>query len=103
MKGTQSFDNYVAEQLLGKPGFAEGYLRAAFEAIDEDQGEEAFLMALRQVVEARGGMTEIARKAGLSRESLYRALSARGNPTLRTLHAVIRAAGLRFADIARAA
>ena len=48
-------------------------------------------------------MALIAEKAQLSRESLYRTLSANGNPTLKTLSAVIHATGLRFADIAHAA
>jgi DNA-binding phage protein len=36
---------------------------------------------MRDVVEAQGGMTRAARLAGLNRESLYRQLSRRGNPT----------------------
>lgn len=42
------------------------------------------------------GMTEIARESGLSRESLYKALSADGNPEFATILKVIRALGLRF-------
>ena len=42
------------------------------------------------------GMTQVARDAGLSRESLYRALSADGNPSLATVLKVIRALGLRL-------
>jgi probable addiction module antidote protein len=49
-------------------------------------------------------MTQVARDAGLSRESLYRALSADGNPSLATVLKVIRALGLRLqvqaADVA---
>lgn len=93
-------DDETIEMLRRDPPFAAAYLRASLEEIDQPGGEEAFLMALRHVVEARGGMAEIARRAGLSRESLYRSLSAKGNPTLRTLHKVINAAGLRFADLA---
>ena len=59
----------------------------------------SFLTALRHVVEARGGMAEIAEKAGLSRESLYRALSPKGNPTLRTLRQVVHATGMTFASL----
>jgi probable addiction module antidote protein len=45
-------------------------------------------------------MAEVAQKAGLSRESLYRALSPKGNPTLRTMRKVVHAAGLTFAAFA---
>lgn len=101
--GTESYDAMVIGMARKDPVFVAAYLRVAFGEIDEPGGEQAFLVALRPVVEARGGMTEIARRAGLSRESLYRTLSAQGNPTLRTLHKVINAAGLTFAQITRAA
>jgi probable addiction module antidote protein len=48
------------------------------------------------VVDARGGIASTAEKAHLSRETLYRTLSARGNPTIRTLNAVLKATGLKF-------
>lgn len=101
--GTERYDAMVIEMSRKDPVFAAAYLRIALEEIDEPGGEQAFLVALRHVVEARGGMTEIARRAGLSRESLYRTLSAQGNPTLRTLHKVINAAGLTFAQITHTA
>jgi probable addiction module antidote protein len=52
------------------------------------------LIALRQVAEARGGIASVAKAAGIERESLYRALSPRGNPRFSTLVAVTRAMGL---------
>lgn len=99
----KTHDSAVIEMLQNNSDFAAEYLRVAFEEMDEAGGEAAFLAALRHVVEARGGMTAIAEKAQLSRESLYRALSPAGNPTLKTLCAVVHATGIRFADIAHAA
>ncbi len=64
------------------------------------EGREALLIALRHVAQAQG-MNEVASKAGIQRESLYRVLSPKGNPTLSTLLAVLGAAGLRF-SVARA-
>lgn len=101
--GVVSDDEETIDMIRRDPEFGMLYLRTALAEIDEPAGEAIFLTALRQVIEARGGMTEVARKAGLSRESLYRALSPKGNPTLRTLHKVINAAGLRFADLTRVA
>ena len=100
---TRPHDDAMIAMLRQTPEFAAEYLRVAFKELDEEGGEAAFLIALRHVVEARGGMALIAEKAQLSRESLYRTLSANGNPTLKTLSAVIHATGLRFADIAHAA
>lgn len=100
---TRPHDDAMVDMLKRDPDFAVDYLRAAFDELDEEGGEASFLTALRQIVEARGGMAAIAERASLSRESLYRALSPNGNPTLKTLSAVVHAAGLRFADIARQA
>jgi probable addiction module antidote protein len=63
-----------------------------------EEGDPAGLMqALRNVAEAQGGVARIAERAGLSRETLYRTLSKRGNPQLKSLAAILGAAGLRLA------
>ncbi|NWB85075.1 putative addiction module antidote protein [Pseudomonas gingeri] len=102
MNRSRSHDQSVIEMIRNDPAFAVEYLRLAFEELDADGGEAGFLTALRHVIEARGGMAEIAEKAGLSRESLYRSLSPKGNPTLRTMKRVVHATGLTFASIAAA-
>ena len=83
----------VIERLRARPKLAAAYVQAAIEA--GDQG--ALLLALRTVAEARGGMTMIAEKAGLKRESVSRALSASGNPRLSSLNAILSATGLQIA------
>ncbi|PHR65085.1 addiction module antidote protein [Alcanivorax sp.] len=92
-------DDAVIEMLREDPSMAVDYLRTAFDELDELGGESAFLLALRHVVEAQGGMAVVAERAKVSRESLYRALSPKGNPTLKTMTAVIRAAGIQFHDL----
>lgn len=72
------------------------YLKAAMESLDDPDNRAAGLLALRTVVEAYGGLGAVAIEAGISRESLYRALSPKGNPTLRTLVAVLKTVGLRL-------
>lgn len=54
-------------------------------------------IALRTVADALGGMSVLAERTGLSRETLYRTLSDKGNPRLDTLAAILRACGLRLA------
>ncbi|CDM88410.1 DNA-binding protein [Xenorhabdus bovienii] len=78
-------DDTMVQLLREDTEFAQHYLHQAFVDMDEEGGQEALLMALRHVVEARGGMAQIADKAGVSRETLYRTLSPKGNPTLKTL------------------
>ena len=60
-----------------------------------ENDKAAFLVALRDVVEATGGMSHMAKCAGLKRPSLYKVFSKRGNPTLETLQAILEALGLR--------
>jgi probable addiction module antidote protein len=72
---------------------AEEYLNAALEEDDP----ELFLLALRNVAEAQGGIAQLAKKAKLNRESLYRMLSDRGNPEFRSLDALLHALGFRLA------
>lgn len=100
MSKSRNHDETVIDMIRSDEAFAEAYLHAAFEELDEEGGEASFLMALRHVVEAKGGMALVSDKAGLSRESLYRALSPKGNPTLRTMKKVLHATGLSFAAIA---
>jgi probable addiction module antidote protein len=71
---------------------AAAYVQAAIE-----EGDPAgILQALRNVAEARGGIARIAEKTGLNREALYRTLSKRGNPQLKSLAAILDATGLRL-------
>jgi len=102
MNRSRSHDQSVIEMIRNDPAFAVEYLRLAFEELDADGGEAGFLTVLRHVIEARGGMAEIAEKTGLSRESLYCSLSPKGNPTLRTMKRLVHATGLTFASITTA-
>lgn len=72
------------------------YLKAAMESLDNPDDRAAGLLALRTVAEAYGGLGAVAAEAGISRESLYRTLSAKGNPTLKTLLAVLKAVGMKL-------
>ena len=93
---SRSHDETVVELLREDPHFADEYLTESLNALDEPGGQEAFLQALRHIAEAQG-MAAVAQRAGLPRESLYKSLSGKGNPTLKTLLAVLNAAGLRLA------
>lgn len=87
----ESYTDQLVEALKD-PVEAAAYLQAAIEEGDR----EALLVAMRHVTAAHGGMTAIAQQTGLSRESLYRAFSRRGNPTVATLSSVLAATGLRL-------
>jgi probable addiction module antidote protein len=78
---------------LKNPDDAADYLNACL----EDSDVRVFLLALRDVADARGGMRTLACDTRLNRESLYRMLSKSGNPSLDSLAAVLHACGLRLA------
>ena len=92
-KASTSHDEAMIRELRENPDFAAEYLRAALEDAEEPQ---VLLVALRRVAEARGGVAKVAKAAGIERESLYRALSAHGNPRLSTLVAVTKAMSLKL-------
>ncbi|MBF0462734.1 MAG: putative addiction module antidote protein [Magnetococcales bacterium] len=94
-RASVSHDDAMVQELRNDPELAAAYLQAAM----EDEEEPAvLLLALRHVADAYG-MPKVAELAGIQRESLYRALSPKGNPTLRTLTAVLKAVGLRLTVI----
>jgi probable addiction module antidote protein len=88
-----SHDECMVRELRADPKFAAEYLKVALEDTEEPA---VLLIALRRIAEARGGIAKVAKAAGIERESLYRALSARGNPRLSTLVAVTKAVGLKL-------
>ena len=94
MKGTASVshDEAMLRELRENPEFAAEYLRAAME---DDAEPRVLLVAMRRIAEAHG-FANVAKSAGIERESLYRALSPRGNPRFSTLVAVAKAMGLRL-------
>ena len=86
-------------EALKNPREALAYLKAALEETD---APEVFLVALRNVAEARG-ITRLAREAHMNREHLYRLLSKRGDPSLGSLSAILAALGLKLSLKHRAA
>lgn len=79
---------------LQNPEEAAAYLDAALEAGDQ----EAFLLALRQVAEARlGSVGELTGRSGLNQKRLYQTLSEQANPQLASLEQLLHAMGLRLA------
>jgi probable addiction module antidote protein len=78
-------------KVLQDPEEAALYLESAL----EDGNEAVFLLALRDVVEATVGMSELAEKTERNRESLYKTLSASGNPS--SVRSILDGLGYRLA------
>ncbi len=92
MKATVPHHDYLIRHLSKSPQEAIAYLNAAL----EDGNKEVFLLALRNVLEAYGGMTKISRTTKLHRVSLYKMLSKKGNPEIDSVIAVLNALDIRF-------
>ena len=75
---------------------AAAYLQAAFDEYQDTGSSEAFLLALKNVAEAKGGLTSLSKKTHLNRQSLYRTLSSKGNPRLQTLGLLFKALGFHI-------
>src|SRR5690625_7707258 len=89
--------SFSVADYLNTPDRAAEYLNAAM----EDGDERVLLTALRNVVRASVGMTSLAEKSGLARESTYRMLSENGNPRLSSLIDILHALDLDLAIKAR--
>jgi probable addiction module antidote protein len=87
-----SHDEALVAELRKDPNFAVAYLQ---DVLEENDDPRIFLIALRRLAQAHG-IAKIAKAAGVERESLYRSLSAKGNPRLTTVLAVAKAIGVKL-------
>ena len=71
-------------------------MEVAREEFEKDNDVNALLDTLRLVAQAQGGLAALARKAAISRQCLHEALSAHGNPRLRTFQSVLGSLGFRM-------
>ncbi|MEP7063064.1 MAG: addiction module antidote protein [Betaproteobacteria bacterium] len=93
MMGTRSHELATIESFRRNPRNAAEYLNAVLEDGDQDE----LMLALRRLANAFGGVGELAQAADLNATTLYRTLSQRGNPELKSLAAILKAMGLRIA------
>ncbi len=77
------------------------YLKVAIEDFEQEKNLPAFLLALRNIVTAGGGVQDLAQKLKLNRQTIYKALSPKGNPSFALVDVIINALGMRLAVRAR--
>src|SRR5271163_4337466 len=89
---TAPYRDGLIKILAAHPEEALAYLNA-----EAEDGELRYLLkALRNVVEAQGGVGVLAKKTGLSRTTLYKTLSENGNPAVSTLDAILAVYGIKI-------
>lgn len=97
MEKSKKYQDFLLEQLKDHDE-AVAYLNAALEESmkGDEESQQVFLIALRNVAEAQGGIGVLAKKAHVGRESLYKTLSGAGNPKWHAVVAFCVAIGLNF-------
>jgi len=90
---TRDYQPYLIKRLEDS-GYAATYLKAALDETLADGNMESFLLALKNVVEAKGTKQSVATESNITRQHLQRLLAGNGNPTLETLTSVLQTVGL---------
>jgi probable addiction module antidote protein len=93
MTKSRAHDEAKIESFRANPDYAAQYLNAVL----EDGDQEELLETLRYMAQAFGGVTGLADETNLNATTLYRTLSRKGNPELRSLTAILKAMGMRLA------
>ena len=92
---TGDYHAWLIEHLKDKEA-ACAHLQVSLEEYQLDHNKESFMLALKDVAIAQGGIPKLAEKTKLNREHLYRILSGKGNPTIDTLTRILQAFGVHF-------
>lgn len=95
MRKLRSFRAFHLEELKDSEK-AKIYLEIALEEHQKDGDTHAFLLALRDVAEARGGLGKLARETGLNRSNIYKALTEEGKPHFQTVEKILHCLGYRL-------
>ena len=103
LKACSPYHEWEVKELRKDREFALEYLKVALESLENPEERAGSLLMLRALAEAYGGLAKVAAEAGVSRESLYRSLSPKGNPTMKTLIAVVNTMGLRLTVVEKQA
>ncbi|MCE5317828.1 MAG: putative addiction module antidote protein [Parachlamydia sp.] len=91
MRRTKNYKEHLLKSLQDLKEAA-AYLNACI----DDEDPHVFLLALKDVAEARGGMSKLSRESSLNRQSLYRALSKNGNPKLSNIRSILVSLGMNL-------
>lgn len=92
---TGDYQEHLIQSLKNKKA-ALAYLQVSLDEYNEDHNKEIFMLALKNVAMAQGGLGHLSSETHLNREHLYRLLSGKGNPTLDTLTTILDALGMRI-------
>lgn len=91
----QKLENYLKDQFQDEENVKE-YINAALEQYFEDYNKELFLASLKEVIKAKGGVTEFSKQTHINRQHIYKMLSDKGNPSFDNIGSLLIALGLKL-------
>ena len=91
----QKLENYLKIQFQEEENIKE-YINAALEQYFEDHNKELFLASLKEVIQAKGGVSEFSKRTHINRQHIYRMLSTKGNPSFNNIGSLLTALGLKL-------
>lgn len=90
-------DKYIIDALnLTNPREAAEYLAITLDDYEKDGDLDVFLVALRRIIEVKGGITALSRETGLNRQNLHRILNNQVNPKFSTLKIILSYLGFKL-------
>ena len=99
MRKFRKWHDYLIERLAANKEEAIGYLDVALEEYQEDGDTSFFLKGVRNVVEAQGGVSELAKKTKMSPDALQKILSSDKVPHVDTFGTILNALGCRLSVV----
>jgi probable addiction module antidote protein len=76
--------------------YATSILSDAIQKLAESGDAQTFLLTLRKLTKAKGGMTALSKRIGINRQNLYRTFASTGNPKFRSLGAILKGLGYKL-------
>ena len=95
MKNYRTLDEFTVEYFTNHPEEVEDFMSEIFADYAEDGDSIALLSALRVIARVRG-ISQVAEEVGMTRQGVQKALSAKGNPRLDSITAIMRAMGYQL-------
>jgi probable addiction module antidote protein len=91
----QKLEDYLKDQFQNEDNI-KGYINATLEQYFEDRNKELFLASLKEVIKARGGVSELSKQSSINRQHIYKMLSDKGNPSFDKIGSLLIALGLKL-------
>ena len=91
-----TLDKYVIDKLKTDDEYLNLYIKETIKNLRKERDIPLFLAALKRIVEAKGGITRLAKRTGITQQAIYTTLSENGNPKLKNFEKILEAIGFQI-------